>query len=88
MFAYGGGIRFLCLEAQTLAEKQSSSKSFFITHMGHSRHCLATMAFVLDIYLWWLYMYFYGSITIMWSLDVFINDFTSPCWQVKNGFVK
>jgi len=24
-----------------------------------------------------------GSITIMWSLNVFINDFTLPCLQVK-----
>jgi len=30
-----------------------------------------------------------GSITIMWSLNVFINGFTSPCLRVKtNSFVK
>jgi len=23
-----------------------------------------------------------GSITIMWSFNVFINDFTLPCWRV------
>jgi len=28
-------------------------------------------------------MRFDGSITIMWSLNVFINDFALPCWRVK-----
>ena len=27
-----------------------------------------------------------GSITIMWNLNVFINDFPLPCRQVKNQF--
>jgi len=30
-----GDLRFICLEAQTLTEKQSSFKVFFITEMGH-----------------------------------------------------
>jgi len=51
MREHGGGIRFLCLEAQILAQKQYSFKSFFIAHLGHSRRCLATIAFILDIYL-------------------------------------
>jgi len=29
-------------------------------------------------------MYCDGSITIMWSLNVFINDFPLPCRRVKN----
>jgi len=29
-------------------------------------------------------MYCDGSITIMWSLNIFINDFPLPCQQVKN----
>jgi len=31
-------------------------------------------------------MYSDGSITIMWSLNVFINDFPLPCWRVKNQY--
>jgi len=27
-----------------------------------------------------------GSITIMWSLNVFINDFPLPCRRVKNQY--
>jgi len=29
-------------------------------------------------------MYCDGSITVTWSLKVFINDFPLPCRQVKN----
>ena len=29
-----------------------------------------------------------GSITIMWSLNIFINDFYLPCRRVKISFVK
>jgi len=46
-------------EAQIWAKKQSSFKAFFITQFGH-RHCLATIVFILDIYLWWLNTYAYG----------------------------
>ena len=49
MREYNSDIRFICHEAQALAKKQSSFKVFF-TQLGH-RHCLATIAFVLDIYL-------------------------------------
>jgi len=28
------------------------------------------------------------KIAITWSLNVCINNFTLPCWSVKNGFVK
>jgi len=31
-------------------------------------------------------MYSDGSITIMWSLNVFINDFPLRCWRVKNQY--
>jgi len=27
-----------------------------------------------------------GSITVMWTLDVFINDFTLTCRRVKTQF--
>jgi len=33
-------------------------------------------------------MYCDGSITIMWSLNVFINDFPLPCRQVKINIFK
>jgi len=45
---YGSDIHFVCLEAQALATKQFTFKVFFITHLGH-RHCLVTIAFILDI---------------------------------------
>jgi len=56
----GGNIYFVCLEAQTLtlkpdcfwAKKQSSFKSFFTTPLRR-RHCLATIAFILDTDLQW-----------------------------------
>jgi len=56
----------------------------FFMQLGH-RHCLATIVFILDIYLWWLHMHCSGStsITIIWSLNVFINDFTLACLRVK-----
>jgi len=47
MREYGDEINFKCLEAQTLAKKRFSFKVFFIAHS----HCLATIAFILDIYL-------------------------------------
>jgi len=31
-------------------------------------------------------MYCDGSITVMWSLNVFINDFPLPCRRVKNQY--
>jgi len=49
MREYGDEINFKCLEAQTLtlAKKRFSFTVFFIAH----RHCLATISFMLDIYL-------------------------------------
>jgi len=38
-------------------------------------------AFILDIYLLRLNMHRAGSITIMWSVNVFINDITLACRQ-------
>jgi len=35
MCEYGSDIRFVCLEAQTLAKKRSSFKVFLITQLGH-----------------------------------------------------
>jgi len=43
--------------------------------------------FILDIYLLRLSMRCADSITIMWSVNVFINDFTLTCRR-KNSFVK
>jgi len=39
-----------CLEVQTLAEKQSNFKVFYITQLGH-RDRLPAIALILDIYL-------------------------------------
>jgi len=73
MRVYNGDIGFICPEAQVLAKKQSSFKVIFIMHLGH-RHRLATIAFILVIYLWWLNTQAYcdRSITAMWSLNGFI----------------
>jgi len=43
MREYDGDVCFVCLEAQALPKKRSSSKS--ITQLGH-RHCLSTIAFI------------------------------------------
>jgi len=48
MREYGGDIHFICLEAENTAKNDSVSKS---SSMRHS-HCLAKIAFILDIYLW------------------------------------
>jgi len=50
MREYCCGMHFICIEAQTLAMKQSIRKVFFITQLGH-RQFLATPALILDIYL-------------------------------------
>jgi len=42
-----------------------------------------TPEFILDIYLLRLSIHCAGSITIMWSVDVIINDFTLTCRQKK-----
>jgi len=82
MREYGGDIRFICLEAQTLAKKQSSFKVFLICQW----HCLATIAFILDFYLWWLkHVYCDGSITIR-LCGALAFDFTLPCRWVKKQF--
>jgi len=49
MREYSGDTRFIRLESQTFAEKQSSFKVFYVMQIGH-RHCLATIAFFLDMY--------------------------------------
>jgi len=53
MREYNGDIRFICLEVEALAKKQSSFKILFIAQLGHT-HCSATIECILDIYLWWL----------------------------------
>jgi len=77
MREYGGDIHYLYLESQTLPKKRFSFKVVFISHS----HCLTTITFTLDIYLWRL-VYYDGSVTIMWNLDVFINEFPLPCRRV------
>ena len=42
----------------------------------HAARVFGTPEFVVDIYLLRLSMHCAGSITIMWSVNVFINDFT------------
>jgi len=37
-------LRFICLEAKTVTEKQSSFKVFFITQIGHRSGCQAQIA--------------------------------------------
>jgi len=50
MREYGGDICFARLATQTLAKKLIQFQRLFITQLGH-RHCLSTIAFILDIYL-------------------------------------
>ena len=48
-------IYVLCLEAQTVAKKQSNFKVFCITQLGH-RFCLATIVYLFVMskhVLWW-----------------------------------
>jgi len=40
----GGDLRFTCLEAQTVTEKQSSFKVYFITEIGHRPGCQTQIA--------------------------------------------
>jgi len=56
MREYGGDINFTCLEAQTLAKKRFSFKSSSL----RGSHCLATVAFILDIYLWWHVLWWFS----------------------------
>ena len=39
-----GDLRFICLEAQTVTEKQSSFKVFLITEIGHRPGCPSQIA--------------------------------------------
>jgi len=52
------------------------------------RQCLATIAFFPYIYLLQLSLHCDGLITIMWSVNVFINDFTLTCRWKKTVWVK
>ena len=45
----------------------------------HAARVFETPAFILDIYLLRLTIHCAGSITIMWSVKVFINDFALTC---------
>jgi len=53
----------------------------------HAARVFATPEFILDICMLRLSMHCAGSITIMWSVNVFINDFTLTCLR-KQIFVK
>jgi len=79
MREYCGDIHFVCLEAEKLAKKQFSFKVFSIATWSlfsnssiHSRY-LFVMSCICD-----------GSITIMWSLNLFRNGFPLPCRRVKH----
>jgi len=77
MYEYGGDIH-ICLEAQTWLRGNPVSKSL-------PRHSyLATIAFIPDIYLWWVTMCCDCSIMNMWSLNDFINDLPLPSRWEKN----
>jgi len=49
----------------------------------HAARVFETPEFILDIILLRLSMHCAGSITIMWSVNVFINDSTSTCRRKK-----
>jgi len=72
--------KFYVLKLKLWLRSDSVSKTSSLRHS----HCLATIAFLLDIYLRWHLQYCDGSITVMWSLNVFINDFPLPSCRVKN----
>jgi len=52
----------------------------------HAARVFEIPEFILGIYLLQLSMHCAGSITIMWSVNVFINDFTLTCRRKR--FVK
>jgi len=54
----------------------------------HASCVFETTAFILDIYLLRLNMHCAGTITIMWSIKVFIIYFTLTCRREKKSFVK
>jgi len=54
----------------------------------HAARVFKTHEFILDIYLLRLSIHYAGSITIMGSVNVFINDFTLTCRRKKKVFVK
>jgi len=61
-----GDMHFICVEAQTLVKKQCSFKVYFITPYSLFSSS-SSIPFSCD-----------GSITIMWSYNIFINDFQLP----------
>jgi len=85
MLENGGDLRFVYIEAQTLTKKRSHFNVIFITQLSH-RHCLATIAFILDIYFRWN-MDCDGPITNMWNLKLpSMISRTLPASE--NSFVK
>ena len=67
--------------SSNFGKKAVQLQSLFITQLGH-RHCLGNNSIILDINLGWLNICCACSFTILWSINVFINDFT-PCLRVK-----
>jgi len=53
----------------------------------HAARVFETPDFILDIYLLRLSMHCAGSVTIMWSVNVFISDLTLT-YRRKKSFVK
>jgi len=52
----GGEMPFMCLESQTLAKKRFSFKPSLLNRS----HCLATITFILDIYLGWQVLWLFN----------------------------
>ena len=67
MREYGDDAHFVCPEARAMAKKHFSFKVFFITPLGHNI-CLGTIAFILDIYLWW-------HVYLLWRFN---HKYTEP----------
>jgi len=70
MREYRVEINVLCLEAQTLTKKRLSFKVFIVPESLFSNNSIHFSQICISYD-----MYCDGSITIMWSLNIFINDF-------------
>jgi len=65
-------LHVMCVEDQTLAKSNSISSSHLLRHI----QCLETIAIISGVQLWWVSMYCFGSITNMYSHNVF--SYNSP----------
>ena len=67
-------LHMMCVEDQTLPKSNSISSSHLLRHI----QCLETIAIISDVQLWWVSMYCFGSITNMYSHNVFSYDSPLP----------